>query len=161
MPQFNILKNVFRSKRDKAHRAPSGPTSSGQHTPDTIRGSVDSGVGGQPTREGATIGLVGPHINRQDDLDVIVHTNADSRLGGEPTPEVPIVLLDIASSISRATDIRDPLNFTSEALMKVLDTAKVSTFSIQLSPFGAENRIEYRFVERRLGFAPQEASVPP
>jgi hypothetical protein len=112
MPQFNILKKVFRPKRDKAHRVPSGPDSSGQHS-------------------------------------------------GERTPDAAMVLLDITLSISEAKDLRDPLNFTSEALMKVLDTAKVSTFSIQLSPFGAENRIEYRFIERRLGFTPQETSVPP
>jgi hypothetical protein len=161
MPQYNILKKMSRPKRDEAPRSASGPTSGGQHTPDTIQGSVDSGVGGQPTSEGAAIGLADPRTNRQDDLDVIIHTNADFRLGEERTPEVPIALLDIALSISKATDIRDPLNFTSEALMKVLDTAKVSTPLMRLSLFATENRIEYRFIERRLGFAPQEASVPP
>ena len=88
------------------------------------------------------------------------HTPDAVRGSVEPTPDAPIVLLNIASSISRATDLRDPLNSTSKALMKVLETANVSTSSIQLSLFRAENRIEYRVIERRLGFAPQETSIP-
>jgi hypothetical protein len=155
MPKFNIF--CCCAADHDTNDSPSG----GQHASGMVQEPVGSGVGGQPTSEGATIGLVIRRTNRQDDPDATVGTNPDSRLSGEHTPEVPIVLLDIASSISRATDLRDPLNFTSEALMKVLDTAKVSTSSIQLSPFGAENRIEYRFIERRLGFTPQETSVPP
>jgi hypothetical protein len=75
--------------------------------------------------------------------------SVDSGVGGHPTSESVIVFLDIASSISRATDLRDPLNSMSEALMKVL-TAKVRHLSIQQFLFCAENRIEYRFIEGRL-----------
>jgi hypothetical protein len=90
-----------------------------------------------------------------------VRNSVDSGGGGHPTSESAIVLLDIASSISRATDLRDPLNSMSEALMKVLDTAKVSHLSMQQFLFCAETRIECRFIEGKLECAPQETSIPP
>jgi hypothetical protein len=122
MPEFDLRKVFRRLKGGKAARGTTHPTSSGK---DTVRNSVDSGVGGHPTSESA------------------------------------IVLLDIASSISRATDLRDPLNSMSEALMKVLDTAQVRHLSMQQFLFCAEDRIEYRFFEGRMEYAPQATSIPP
>ncbi|KIM23127.1 hypothetical protein M408DRAFT_28139, partial [Serendipita vermifera MAFF 305830] len=42
----------------------------------------------------------------------------------KPTPNPPTDLLDIPSAISNATDLRDPIKATTEALKKVLETAK-------------------------------------
>ncbi|KIM25063.1 hypothetical protein M408DRAFT_26468, partial [Serendipita vermifera MAFF 305830] len=43
---------------------------------------------------------------------------ADIPSSDEPTPNAPTELLDIESSISKATDLRDPLKATTEALKK-------------------------------------------
>ncbi|KIM22678.1 hypothetical protein M408DRAFT_28518 [Serendipita vermifera MAFF 305830] len=55
-----------------------------------------------------------------------------------PTPNPPTDLLDIASSISNATDLRDPIKATTEALKKVLETAK------SMDPLGEEWKVPLR-----------------
>ncbi|KIM21414.1 hypothetical protein M408DRAFT_29602 [Serendipita vermifera MAFF 305830] len=147
MPEFGFLKrNPFKSRRTKG-----GSNASGRATPNIHRGSLDSSnqqaaagaqqppnnAAGPSSQTGQPIpstapNAVHPAIGGQyiagntiggpvDAGDATVApSGADIPPIDEPTPE----LLDISSAISKATDLRDPIKVTTEAMKKVLETAK-------------------------------------
>jgi len=131
MPEFNLFKRVLSRKKGREHHGAANPSPSGQPTPgNTIRDSVDPAIKDEAVRESPLSNHVGAPNNHQDDHHAAaVHAIPGSQPSGSRPSDDPIVLLNIASSIKAATDLRDPLRFTSEALGKVFETAKVCTCS--------------------------------
>ncbi|KIM19990.1 hypothetical protein M408DRAFT_30755 [Serendipita vermifera MAFF 305830] len=99
------------------------PSSIGQALPGTIRRAVDPGIGNLSTGDDSALELVNAstHDDREGRSVTVI---TESLRNDEFTSNAPVDLLDIASSISKATDLRDPLRATSEALKKIFEIAK-------------------------------------
>ena len=116
--------------------------------PNSGRGSVELATGDQAAIKKPPSDHVDASTILQDDHNAAaIHAILDFQPGGNCTSDLQGVLLDI-TSISAATDLRDPLKLMSKALRKVLETAKVSICSSRLALVDTENCSEYGFIER-------------
>ena len=147
-PKFNQFDTIFRRQKGKERHDAANAHSSNE--PNSGRDSVELATGDQAAIKSPLSDHVdAPTIHQDDHNAAAIHAILDSLPSDNRTSDVQGVLLDI-TSISAATDLRDPLKLMSDALRKALETAKVSTYTLRLALVDGENCPEYEFIERGL-----------